>query len=430
MANEPPEHDPRYDWLYESPRSGDRPGGRAGDRRHRAAQPPPPPPAPPHDQNQYDRDPYDQNQYDPGTRVMPTNQARQGDPAGPPPPRQQRSAPAGPPPAAPRRAGGRRRFPIVRTILLVLLAYVIFMVAVPVLSWNRVDKVDAMPDGDRPADARGTNYLLVGSDSREGLTPEQRNELGTGNAGGQRTDSIMLLHVPGGFGPPVLISFPRDSYVEIPGHGESKINSAFSWGGPKLLAASIEAETGVRVDEYIEIGFGGFVDVVEAVDGVEMCLPDAIQDDDAHIDLPAGCQMLDGADALGYVRMRKADPRGDLGRVERQQEFLSAVMKRVLTPGTLLNPVRYWGFGMSTGDALTADEGTGVFDMARFFLAMRAISSGAGVAMTVPTAGTDNNEAGSVVLIDDEAADALFRALNSGEEIPTELIPKEGEDDQ
>lgn len=317
-----------------------------------------------------------------------------------------------------------------RTILLVLLAYLIFMVAVPVLSWNRVDKVDATPGGDRPADSRGTNYLLVGSDSREGLTDEERSEYGTGDAGGQRTDSIMLLHVPGGFGPPVLISFPRDSYVEIPGHDSNKINAAFSWGGPKLLAATVEQTTGMRVDEYIEIGFGGFVDVVEAVDGVEMCLPDAIQDDDAHIDLPAGCQLLNGTDALGYVRMRKSDPKGDLGRVERQQQFMSAVMKRVVTPGTLLNPVRYWNFGMSTGDALTAGEETSVIDMAGFFLAMRAISSGAGVSMTVPTSGTDSNSAGSVVIIDDEAADALFRALNSGEDIPSELIPDPDKEDQ
>lgn len=314
-----------------------------------------------------------------------------------------------------------------RTILLVLLAYVVFLVAVPVLAWNRVDKVDAAPDGDRPIDSAGTNYLLVGSDSREGLTDEQKSEFGTGDAGGRRTDSIMLLHVPRGFGPPVLLSLPRDSYVEIPGHGSNKINAAFSWGGPELLTATVEQNTGLRVDEYVEIGFGGFVDVVESVNGVEMCLPEPIQDEKAHIDLPAGCQMLNGPNALGYVRMRYSDPKGDLGRVQRQQQFLSALTKRVLTPGTLLNPVRYWNVGMSTGDALTAGEDTSVIDMLGFFLGMRAISSGAGVAMTVPVAGTDNNEAGSVVIWDEEKAEALFRALNTGEDIPSELLPEDDE---
>lgn len=415
MANEPPEHDSRYDWLYESPRSAAQ-----GDRRRVDDQRGQPAAADPNDPG--------------GTRVLPTGEVPQRDPYREPPPSQPPRQPqpprSAPPPGQGHKGGGRRRFPIVRTILLLLLAYVLFLVAVPVLSWNRVDKVDATPDGDRPADARGTNYLLVGSDSREGLTDEERNELGTGSAGGQRTDSIMLLHVPGGFGPPVLISLPRDSYVEIPGEGSNKINAAYAWGGPELLTATVEEATGLRVDEYVEIGFGGFVDVVEAVDGVEMCLPEPIQDDDAHIDLPAGCQMLNGPDALGYVRMRKSDPNGDLGRVERQQQFMSAIMKRVITPGTLLNPVRYWNFGMSTGDALTAGEETGVIDMAGFFLAMRAISADAGVSMTVPVAGTDSNDAGSVVLWDEEKADALFSALNSGEEIPTELIPKEKEGGQ
>src|SRR5690606_25349459 len=144
-------------------------------------------------------------------RVLPAEPGAGATPPGHPPrqpPRQPRPASGGRPPTSPPRRSGRRRFPIVRTILLVLLAYVVFLVAVPVLAGNRVDNGDAAPAGDPPVASAGTNYLLVGSDSREGLTDEQKSEFGTGDAGGRRTDSIMLLHVPRGFGPPVLLSLP------------------------------------------------------------------------------------------------------------------------------------------------------------------------------------------------------------------------------
>lgn len=403
MANDPPEQDSRYDWLYES-KSGSRPSTRtrASDTRSHA------------------------EQRQDGTRVMPTReQPDQGNRGDSP----RRSGP--PPRGGATGAGGKKRRPrILRIILLLLLAYLIFLLVVPVVAWNRVDRMDAVPDGERVADGSGTNYLLIGSDSRDGLSEEERSTLGTGDAEGTRTDSIMILHVPSGFGgTPVLIAIPRDSYVPIPGHDSNKVNAAFSLGGPKLLVETLENTTTLRIDNYVEIGFGGFVDVVEAVNGVEMCLPDAIEDDKAHIDLAAGCQMLDGSDALGYVRMRYSDPRGDLGRVERQQEFMNAVMKRAVSPSTLLNPIRYWNFGMASGDALTLGEETGVIDMGRFALAMRTISGDGGVAMTVPIEDmgyqTPNGEA---VKWDSDEALALFEALNAGNDVPRELLPDNAED--
>ena len=107
------------------------------------------------------------------------------------------------------------------------------MVWVPMQAWGSVNKVDNIPDGERPTDTSGYNYLLVGSDSREGLTKEQRKKYATGNAAGNRTDTIMLVHVSESGGKPVMVSLPRDSYVPIPGHGSNKINAAYSIGGPE-----------------------------------------------------------------------------------------------------------------------------------------------------------------------------------------------------
>src|SRR5215218_8862612 len=216
------------------------------------------------------------------------------------------------PPQAPPK---KRRNWFGRIIGLIVLLFVLMLICVPLYAWGRINKVDAMPTGERPAATPGTTYLLVGSDSREGLSRAERAKLGTGTAAGQRTDSIMLLHVPES-GPTVLLSLPRDSYVPIPGHGRNKINAAFSFGGPKLLIQTVESVTGLRVDHYVEIGFGGFAGIVDSIGGVKTCLPKAIKDPDSHLDLPAGCQQLDGRNALGYVRMRKADPLGDLGRVQ------------------------------------------------------------------------------------------------------------------
>ena len=143
--------------------------------------------------------------------------------------------------------------------------------------------------------------------------PPTGRGLGTGSADGRRTDSIILVHVPSGGGKPALISVPRDSYLPIPGHGKNKVNAAFAIGGPKLLVETLEDATGLPIDGYVEIGFGGFADVVDSLGGVDICVPRDITDAKAHINLKKGCQTLDGTTALGYVRARYSDPKGDLG---------------------------------------------------------------------------------------------------------------------
>ena len=266
--------------------------------------------------------------------------------------------------------------------LLVLL--IVYLVAVPIYAWTRVDKVDAFPDGNRPDDQPGTTYLMVGSDSRGDLTAEQRKEYGTGNASGQRTDTIMLLHT--GDGPSMLLSIPRDSLVEIPGHGTNKINAAFAYGGPKLLIRTIEAATGIRIDDYVEVGFGGFVDLVDAVGGIEICPKQDVNDKLAHINIKKGCQEVEGPTALGYARSRHAFQNGDLDRAAHQREVVSAIGKKALSPWSFLNPVRYWNLNMAAAGAVAVSDGTSPFALAKWAFAMTRVNGDSGLTCGMPVA--------------------------------------------
>jgi LCP family protein required for cell wall assembly len=306
----------------------------------------------------------------------------------------------------PRRPRWGRRLGVALLVLLVLL------VGLAVWVDLRLQRVDALTDyAERPAATPGTDWLIVGSDSREGLTGERRRELGTGDAAGRRADTMMLLHIPRGTGPPTLVSLPRDSYVPIPGRGWNKLNAAYAFGGPKLLARTVEQVTDVRIDHYMEVGFDGFASVVDAVGGVRICVKEPIRDPNAALRLKAGCQLLDSKQALGYVRTR-ASARGDLDRVERQREFLSALIDKATSPGVLLNPFRNVRLALNGTDSIAVDDGDHVYHLLRFPFAMRAVSGGGGVATTVPVAGTETVPgAGSVVRWDRQRALALFEAL-------------------
>ncbi|MDN6388014.1 MAG: LCP family protein, partial [Corynebacterium sp.] len=205
-------------------------------------------------------------------------------------------------------------------------------------------------------------------------------------------------------GKPTMVSIPRDSYVDVPGYGQDKINSAFSYGGPQLLQQTVEQATGMRMDHYMEIGFGGFGKIVDAVGGVELCPAEAIDDPMAGLNVEAGCQEMDGPTALGYVRTRYTSANGDLDRVERQREFLSAVVSKVGSFGTLANPFRALPLINAFSEALTVDEGDHVWHLARLAFGMvRGADQ-----QTVPVGGFADTDAGSVVLWDDEAAEELF----------------------
>ncbi len=326
-----------------------------------------------------------------------------------------RGGPPGPPRRPARRSRARFRLRRAMVVLILLaMAYVGAMAWAGLGIWNSIARVDATPTAsNRPEGASGSNFVLVGTDSRENLSRDQRNDLVTGSAAGARADTIMVLHLPSS-GAPTLLSIPRDSYVEIPGEGFNKINAAYAIGGPAMLVDTIEQSTGLPISGYLEIGFGGFVDVVAKVDGVRMCLEEPVVDAKTKLDLPAGCQDLVGKEALNYVRMRYGDRRGDLGRVERQRAFLAALTQKLATPSTMLVPWRLHDVGTTTGAALAIGEDTSMWETGRMAWAMRSISAGDGQSLTVPVENPNySTSVGSTVLWNEAKSEALFEALNT-----------------
>lgn len=323
-------------------------------------------------------------------------------------------APPQPPRPTRRRRRGRRVFACFLAVLLLVIAgfaaYLDFS----------LKREDALKDyAGRPAATPGTTWLLVGSDAREDLTEQEKKDLATGDADGKRTDTIMLLHVPDSDVAPTLVSLPRDTLVEIPGHGKQKLNAAFSFGGGALLAQTVEGVTGMRIDRYAEIGFGGFAGIVDSIGGVEMCLDEPMVDPKAGLDLKAGCQTLTGPQALGYVRTR-ASANADLDRIERQRKFLSALLSKASSPGTLINPLRSIPLALKSTGTLTVDDGCHLWHLAGMGLAMGDSKL---VTSTVPIASTPTIEGiGSVVKWDAEGAKAFFDALRADKAIPKELL--------
>ncbi|MDO5669287.1 MAG: LCP family protein [Corynebacterium sp.] len=313
-------------------------------------------------------------------------------------------APASYRPPAPRRRKKRSFGPL--KILGALVA-IMLVLALSMMLWAdaQLNRVEALPE-QRVPNTAGTNWLLVGSDSRVGLDQEDIDRLGTGgDVGVGRTDTIMLLHIPT-VGEARLVSLPRDSYVTIPGYGDDKINAAFTYGGPQLLTTTVENTTGLRIDHYAEIGMGGLANVVDAIGGVQLCPEQPINDPLANLDIQAGCQTMDGATSLGYVRTR-ATPMGDLDRVDRQREFFAALMDEATAPNTLLNPLEFFPLVTNTANSFTVGKGDHVWNLARVGLAMRG-----GVSTeTVPVGGFADTAVGNVVLWDQAGAQALWESM-------------------
>jgi len=296
-----------------------------------------------------------------------------------PPPGQRGADGEGGEPPRPKKRRTKRR-----VLGILVLAWIIFLVAIPVWAWGKIATVDAEPGGERPSDQPGKTYLLVGSDSRRGLTKDEQKELSTGGDGGGRgrTDTIMMLHT--GSGPSVLMSLPRDSIVEIPGYGRTKINAAYAYGGPKLLVKTIEDNTGIRVDDYVEVGFGGLVKVVDSLGGVEICPKEDIKDKDSGLDVKKGCQNADGATALAYSRNRHTYATQDIQRVQSQREVLGSIASEAKSPWTVLNPFRYAKVASGASGSLTIGDNVGPISLGKFALALSSAMGGGGLNCTVP----------------------------------------------
>lgn len=303
----------------------------------------------------------------------------------------------------PRRRRGRHRCRNFFVFLLVLL----LVAAAALYFWvdSQIQTVDALSGA---PDTPGTTYLIVGSDSREGWD--------TGDpTTGARTDTIMVLHKPQE-GPVALISIPRDSYVSIPGHNANKINAAFAFGGAPLLIDTVEEHTGLTIDHYLEVGFSGVVDVVDAVGGVELCYDEDVNDWRSQMVWEAGCHTADGATALAFARMRYSDPTGDIGRTQRQQQVVSAVAESVLDPATLVNPTKSLPMVGAGLEAFRVSEGTGPFNLLGFAMAFNSARGDDAVTGTPPIASLNHrvDGAGSTVLLDPDTIDQFWDDIASG----------------
>lgn len=307
------------------------------------------------------------------------------------------------------RGGGfRRPLKIVAIVLLLLvLAALATGVAAALSANSKIERVGVK--GLQPVQGGQRNILLVGSDDREGMTKAQRKRLGTGRHGGERTDTILLLSIKGSRA--AMLSFPRDLYVTRCDGTEGRINAAYGIGGPSCLVRTVSELSGIPITHFLEVDFLGFHDIVQAVGGVRMCLKEPISDQDAHIDLPKGCQRLNGKEALGFVRVRKID--NDLGRIERQQRFMKSLAREIAQTSTVTNPLRLFSTGNAMGSALTADNGLGINDLVALARAGAAMGDTKFPQFAVPA--TDTFVGGASVLdVTESEAEPLFQSFRDG----------------
>ncbi|PYY39760.1 LytR family transcriptional regulator [Curtobacterium sp. MCLR17_043] len=284
-----------------------------------------------------------------------------------------------------------------------------------------VNAITGKKDTKDDVDGKAQNILLVGDDHRpENATPEQMAELSTTSDGGAtNTDTMIVLHINADGSQATMISFPRDSYVDIPDVGKGKLNSAFYYGtlngggdtgGAKMLIKTIENLSGLQIDHYVRVSLLGFYQVVKELGPVQVCLNQATSDPYSGVDLPAGKSSLNAKEALSFVRQRHGLPNGDLDRNVRQQYFLSQEARKVTSAGTLLNPVKMGNILKAVGGSIQTD--TDLIDLAS---QMRNLRPGNIQSATIPTLGTPtiyvNGSALSIVEVDTVGLPAFVQGL-------------------
>lgn len=265
-------------------------------------------------------------------------------------------------------------------------------------------RVDALSSG---TDTPGTTYLFAGSDSRNDWFDEQDD------TEGERSDSMILVHKASN-GQTAMVSLPRDTLVDIPGVGWSKLNAAFSLGGPELAVETVEQLTGLTVDHYVQIGMMGVGEIVDALGGINLCWDQDVADELSGMQWVAGCHDVNGEQALAFARMRYSDPLGDVGRTLRQRQILGAVSDKALSWKTLINPFEQLKLGNAAADALTVDNDTRIWNVGFLLLAMKSASA-SGLTGAPPI--YDYNamlDIGSVMLLDEDLAPVFFQKLADG----------------
>ena len=302
-------------------------------------------------------------------------------------------------------------------------------------SIHREDVTAAML-GKRPPYTAGLNILIIGSDSRQGLG----RKFGA-DVVGARSDTSMLLHIAPGHTRADIISFPRDSVVPVlacaddkQGHpGQSaqpgvveRLNATFSAGGAPCLWKTLEQETGIRIQHFLEVNFAGFQAIVNDVHGVPVCLPFAINNPQSRLRLTAGKHVVNGAQALAFVRLRENVGEGsDTQRIQRQQYFLAAVMQKLKSTNLLTQPNRIFSVVRDVARSLTTDQGLDLSTMLRIADSMKSLSSNSVQLVTVPVVPYAGDPAAELSWEQPQAA-RMFRAIEADRDLPAATKSKGG----
>ncbi|AOP45537.1 LCP family protein [Streptomyces lydicus] len=301
---------------------------------------------------------------------------------------------------------------------------------------GRVDAFKGMSD--RPGGGDGLNFLVVGTDGRDKLTGEEKRRYHLGGAPCHCTDTLMLVHLSADRDRASVVSLPRDSYAEVPAHTDAvtgrlrpqhaiKLNAAYAEGGPNLTVRTVEHMTGVHIDHYLEVDFTSFMRSVDAVGGVEICTVRPLRDSYTGLRLPVGKSQLNGGQALQYVRSRHIDGSADLGRMQRQQRFLAALIHKITSSGVLMNPIRFKDVADTMLKSVRADSGFGANDLVDLGQAMRGFTPSSSEFTSVPLGNLAQPVpgVGSTVRWDPVAAPRLFRAIREDRPIAVHHDRKE-----
>ena len=267
-------------------------------------------------------------------------------------------------------------------------------------------------------DAEPLTVLVLGSDSREVLTAQQRRELGTGMAWGERTEVVALVHIDPDADELRMVNIPRDSVVTRCDGTRGRINAAHSIGertgvgGVTCVVQTVSEWSGLGIDHAVMVDFRGFLEIVDAIGGIEMYIEEPMRDRRANLDLQAGCQVLDGADALAFVRARGLDD--DFGRISRQHRLLVEMRDQVSEDGVLSEPVRTLRFAEAVASSLQIDDTLTLSRIRRLVMDHRSSLQDPLETRTVP--GTPDTSGEAWLLQPDEAAASeLFRWLIEGD---------------